>query len=351
MSRIDVESLLQEVSADLPCGEDLEYDADFGEMERAARGKAEQTIGDNTVPAEDPDWTEVQKRAVQLLSRTKDLRVVLYLLRGQLKSEGLIGLNDCLKLLRGLVDQYWETVHPQLDPDDDNDPTLRVNTMVSLCDSDTVLRSLRETPLVTSRAFGSISYRDIALSNGEIAPSGDSGEASPDNSAIRGAFMDCDLEQLQATAEAVRESFEHTTAIEQEVTNRVGASAAPSLAEFANSLKAIGRTLTDKLAERGVGEPAAMENGETPAEGQGDTSGPTGAPAASGQIKSREDVQRAIDRICQYYDRHEPSSPVPLLLRRAKRLVTKNFMEILRDMVPDGVSQAEQIGGTGNDDV
>ena len=42
---------------------------------------------------------------------------------------------------------------------------------------------------------------------------------------------------------------------------------------------------------------------------------------------------------------------MPLLLRRAKRLVAKNFMEILHDMVPDGVSQAEQIGGTGSDDV
>lgn len=345
MSRIDVESLLQEVSADLPCGEDLEYDADFGEMERAARGKAEQTIGDNTVPAEDPDWTEVQKRAVQLLSRTKDLRVGLYLLRAQLKTEGLIGLNDCLKLLRGLVDQYWETVHPQLDPDDDNDPTLRMNTIVALCDSDTVLRSLRDTPLVTSRALGSINYRDIALANGEIAASGGSEEAPPESSAIHGAFMDCDLEQLQATAEAVRESLDHTTAIEQEVTNRVGATAAPSLADFANSLKAIGRTLTDKLAERGVGEPAAMDNGELSADGQG------GTPAASGQIKSREDVQRAIDGICQYYDRHEPSSPVPLLLRRAKRLVPKNFMEIMHDMAPDGVSQAEQVGGVGGDDV
>jgi len=348
MSRLDVESLLQEVSADLPCGEDLEYDADFGEMERAARGKPEHTIGDNTVPAEDPDWTEVQKRAVQLLSRTKDLRVALYLLRAQLKTEGLIGLSDGLKLLHGVVDQYWEAVHPQLDPDDDNDPTLRMNTIVSLCDSDTVLRILRESPLVTSRAFGSFSYRDVAVANGEIAPTGDSGEATPDSAAIRGAFMDCDLEQLQATAAAVQESLEHTIAIEKEVTDRVGAAAAPSLAEFANSLKAIGRTLTERLAERGVGEPTAMESGEIPAEGQGDA---PGAPAVSGQINSREDVQRAIDRICQYYDRHEPSSPVPLLLRRAKRLVTKNFMEILHDMVPDGVSQAEQIGGTGSDDV
>ena len=46
-----------------------------------------------------------------------------------------------------------------------------------------------------------------------------------------------------------------------------------------------------------------------------------------------------------YYERHEPSSPVPLLLKRAKRLVAKDFMEILRDLAPDGVDQAERISG------
>ena len=58
---------------------------------------------------------------------------------------------------------------------------------------------------------------------------------------------------------------------------------------------------------------------------------------------------RVLDKACDYFERHEPSSPVPLLLRRAKRLVSKDFMEILRDLAPDGVSQAENIGGTSND--
>ena len=45
MSLIDVNSLLEEISAELPCGEDLEYDTEFGEMERTAQGKPEQQIG------------------------------------------------------------------------------------------------------------------------------------------------------------------------------------------------------------------------------------------------------------------------------------------------------------------
>jgi type VI secretion system protein ImpA len=67
--------------------------------------------------------------------------------------------------------------------------------------------------------------------------------------------------------------------------------------------------------------------------------------AFAGAIRNRSDVLQMIDKICEYYARTEPSSPVPLLLQRAKRLVNKDFMEILRDMTPSGVSEAELIGG------
>jgi type VI secretion system protein ImpA len=71
--------------------------------------------------------------------------------------------------------------------------------------------------------------------------------------------------------------------------------------------------------------------------------------AASGEIRTREDVIRALDRICEYYERHEPSSPVPMLLRRAKRLATMSFLDILRELAPDGVAQAEALGGAAAD--
>jgi type VI secretion system protein ImpA len=41
---------------------------------------------------------------------------------------------------------------------------------------------------------------------------------------------------------------------------------------------------------------------------------------------------------------------VPLFLERAKRLVSKTFMEVLEDIAPEGVSQAKLIGGIKNDE-
>ena len=65
---------------------------------------------------------------------------------------------------------------------------------------------------------------------------------------------------------------------------------------------------------------------------------------------------RALDKICEYYDRNEPASPVPLILRRAQKLVMLSFYEILEDIAPDSISQAELVlgarfqGNADNDD-
>ena len=41
----------------------------------------------------------------------------------------------------------------------------------------------------------------------------------------------------------------------------------------------------------------------------------------------------------------EPSSPLPILLKRAKRLVGADFMEIINDLAPSGVDNVKLIGG------
>ena len=63
------------------------------------------------------------------------------------------------------------------------------------------------------------------------------------------------------------------------------------------------------------------------------------------EINSREDVIRVLDKICQYYQRFEPSSPIPMLLQRSKRLVSADFMDIVRDLAPDALAQVENLRG------
>ena len=130
---IDVAALLTPLSEDAPAGENLEYDADYIELGTVAQRKPDQQFGDVKVPGEEPDWEDVERRAISVLERTRDLRPAVILTQALLRNDGLPGFRDALSLIDGYLEHLWAPVHPQLDPDDDNDPTMRVNLLSTLC--------------------------------------------------------------------------------------------------------------------------------------------------------------------------------------------------------------------------
>jgi type VI secretion system protein ImpA len=347
MSVIEVESLLSEIAADAPCGEDLEYDSQFVEMEKQSQGTPERQYGDTIIPGEPPDWREVSRAALDLLERTRDLRVAVYLTRALLNTDGLPGFADGLALLEGLLERHWDQVYPQLDPDDDYDPMLRINTIVALCDPETTLYDLRGAPLVISRALGRFSLRDVQIAAGLLTPvaASDEERAPPNQSMINGAFQDADLEDLQATAESVVAAFERTERIEALLTDQVGVTQAPDLSALTGVLKEIRQVLNEQLQRRGVSVAGEVEAGAVETMEPGSGGGGAVQRMVVGEIASREDVIRTLDKICEYYSRHEPSSPVPFMLKRAKKMVRMDFMELLRDLAPGGTDQADLIFG------
>lgn len=337
MASIDPDHWLRPISGDSPAGENLEYDAGFGELERAARGKEARQSGDEVLPAEPPRWRDVVDQASTLLDRSRDLRITFYLTHAALNIDGIAGLAAGLRLTHGLLEAFWDTVYPQLDKDDNNDPTLRMNSIAQLAGDD-LLRNLVRVPLADSRVAGRYGLRDVRLANGEItAPEG---EKVPDPALVDGAFMDCDLDALRATAAATHEASTALESIGTLLADRAGTNNVPDLDGLAKELRAIQAVLKPRLEQRGVSAPGGGEAAGSAAAGQAGQ-----ATIAIGEIRSRDDAVRAIDNISEYFRKNEPSSPVPLLLQRAKRLVAKDFMEILRDLTPDGVSQAEAIGG------
>ena len=147
----NIDSLLQPISPDAPCGPDLEYDPAFLELDRISEGKPEQQMGDTIVAAQEPDWKDVSDRTQALLTKTKDLRVAIRLTRALLNIDGFAGLADGLTVMRGIVENYWDGFYPKLDPDDDNDPTFRVNILMGLCDLTMFIDRIRTTPVVSAK--------------------------------------------------------------------------------------------------------------------------------------------------------------------------------------------------------
>jgi type VI secretion system protein ImpA len=81
------------------------------------------------------------------------------------------------------------------------------------------------------------------------------------------------------------------------------------------------------------------------AEGATESEPGAAAVVGVGSIRSRDDAIRALDAVAAFFRKNEPSSPVPLFVERAKRLVAKDFLEVLADMAPDGLDQAKHVGG------
>jgi type VI secretion system protein ImpA len=62
-------------------------------------------------------------------------------------------------------------------------------------------------------------------------------------------------------------------------------------------------------------------------------------------VETRQEAVRAIELVCAYLERSEPTNPAQLLLRRAARVIDKNFLQLVRELAPDAVKDVARIMG------
>lgn len=339
---MEIEALLTEIETERPSGANLEHHPDFAALQRKLEGTPEDVFANR--PAQPPNWQDVCAHAIALLGRSHDLRIAVALLRGLIHTEGFPGFQRGLSLLRTLVERFWETVYPQLDADDDNDPTERMNTLSALADFDAVLKPLGLATLVHAPGVGRFCLRDIRVALGKMT-STEQGEGAPQLATIQAAFSEIDVDQVKAVNASVQGSLDHLAAIEAFVGGQIGLQRVPNFSALHDLLREAGQFLTDELKRLGADEGSSLEESEASSDAADSRSSSRRSDVTAGVIDSRQEVLRALDSICEYYARKEPSSPVPLLLQRAKRLASKDFLEIIRDMAPDSLAHVQLIAG------
>ena len=349
MSFLDVEALLTPVSDANPCGEDLRYDRRYLEVMKLAEGTPEQEIakpdGSKTViPAEEPSWSDVKDGCTELLARTKDLRIAILLSLSALRLGGYAGIRDGLSIVKGCVDRYWDGIHPKLDPDDGNDPTERLNIIASLAvppasfgDPMKFQDRVREAPLAQGRV-GRVGLREVMMSSGELPPPSDPNAAAVDANLVDAVFRDAEVPALEEVAQNAEQAAELVAALEQTLTEKVGVNRAIDISSFKGVFDHAAREVRKRLAERGVGT-APGEAGAA----DGGAGGGGGGARLAGEILSGDDVHTAIEKIVRYYESREPSSPVPLFMHCARKLVGKGFQEIYKLLPPDAVGLLEKV--------
>jgi type VI secretion system protein ImpA len=332
MTVLELEPLLSPLAGELPCGADLEYDPAFLALQEAGAGRPEQQYGDTVIPAQEPDWARIDAQGRELALRTRDLRVAVWLVRSGARLSGLAGAVAGLQLVQQLIERHWDQLHPQLDASDGNDATARVNALMPLLHPGAALGDLRAASLTGRR--GSPTVREIELALGRADP--DPGESVPAEDAIVKAIAAA-LAEGPALADAMQAGLAALDTLAASLDARLPASQGIDFAPLRKVLQAV--------AEAGL-----RATGSAPGTPEALPVVVTGARVAVasgiGPIATREDAMRALDRACEWIERNEPSNPAPLLIRRSQRLMGKNFIDIVRDLIPDGLDQIDKLAGT-----
>jgi type VI secretion system protein ImpA len=337
MNALPVEDLLASLGDDAPCGADLEYDPAFLALEEAARGKPEQQFGDTVIAAQEPDWRAVFENASDLARRTRDVRVAVMLARSGARLHGAAAYASALSLTAGLLDRHWDHVFPLLDADDNNDPTMRLNALAPLVDADGGLADLRAAAIGSGR--GALTVRQVELALGKAEPLPDETVMSPDG-IVQG--LQAAEAQAAGTLAALQQLQAEVARIESLLIDKVGGAQGPEL----RPLRVIAQALANAASQAEGGDTALADAAGAETGGSATAGAVRGAP---GTLVTREDVMRSLDRACDWLERHEPTNPAPLLIRRAQRLMGKNFLEIIRDLAPAGIDQIENIAGNVNE--
>jgi len=327
------EQLLRPISEEHPCGASLD-DADpfalasfdafrlFGQARPldAPPDKNDKTDKWVPKPADSSEWVNIREKALETLGKSKDLRVLACLGTAVLRTDGVPAFSETLKVASQWLESHWNQVYPLVD----EDAIPRLNALHCFADPMAVVDCLRRTRLVTSRQHGTFSLRDIDIS-------------TVDENQVNAAFASMPLPELAVLHDSTASAVASLRSIDDKMRDAAGTEAAPGFDALTAQLTRIAQVFQAQMAHHPGNAAASSAATSTPAPGQTFPS--------DGVVRSREDAIRALDAVAEFFRRTEPSSPIPLFLGRAKRLVSKDFLEVLADIAPDAVAQARAAGG------
>ena len=329
-----MDPLLEPISDDAPCGVDLSYDIVYNDLAVLIQGTPENQFEENS--AKEPSWPPIRKMAEEALKKSKDLQIAVYWAVALSQTGGMAGAARGMEVIAGMTRQYWDTVFPQLDPDD-KDPTQRVNIISQLTvepggygDPIKFIDRLNTAPIFIAPGLGPLSI-DLITKEGGIGAARLPEIAAGSNP-----------EDVAAGIASLQSVLNSVHALDDFLVATVGRTNAPS---FDPLIKALDKAVRLFEGIGGVGESAA---GQATVGEEAAAITPTGSAkkaAISGEIQSAEDVRKLIKKICDYYAANEPSSPVPILLQRANALIGMDFLSLLDNLTPSGKSALDALVG------
>ncbi len=323
--------------ADGDCGPNLEYDNSYLEVFQAAQGRPETQFDAGTPP----DWGAVETGASALLERSRDLRLVVLWTQARLNLYGFSALAAGFAALGALLRSAWPNVNPPLD---DGDPYPRLNVIESMGQGGTFLPSLRQCVVLKSPRLGELRLKDFEA----LAGHGDA-SASP----VAREQLDQFFAAERTSADALRLILNNTRlALHQlleELAHQVEATELPQLNEVKALLAHLHACLpapaeSTQMEQTLADLPHSILSG-VDAVRSSQSAGVSLSSSSQIVIHSRAQALAAIEAVCTYLSQAEPSNPAQLLLRRAKGLIDKNFLQLVKELAPEALAEVSKIMG------
>ncbi len=361
------EGLQKQLAADSAAGNaEIASEPAYMEMQVAIEGKAGSQMGDSIIAAQPPDYKKALEICTDLLAQSKHLALFVSLTKAASGVHGFQGLADAMALTQSIAGEQWDTIHPEEDKDDPDDPWWeRINLLRELTDNPQTGDHLYTLNLVNVRHIGAFSKRDIDIAAGRREGSEEDKERCNPN-LIRGAFTESKEEELIATDSAMADVLQACDDLNALFGQHIGADA-PSFDNLKKQVEECRAVFREYAAEKldvadvedDVDTQSADDAGtDTYADTVSDSEAAT--PASSTQttqvvvnstaFADRDAVAAAFDSVMLFYQKYEPSSPVPILVFRARQMVYKNFFDILRELAPQHSDNFRQLMTTLRDD-
>lgn len=117
--QIDIDALLVPIPGDNPSGEDLRYTQVYEDIKEARRYDDLLDQGEWKTEIKKADWDQVIKTALDSLkTKTKDIQIAVWLAEALIVQEGLDGTTAALKIINGIIRDFWGSLYPQIEDDD-----------------------------------------------------------------------------------------------------------------------------------------------------------------------------------------------------------------------------------------
>jgi type VI secretion system protein ImpA len=320
--------LLKPIRLDQPCGDDLSFSTELDAITQARKfDDPSLDQGEWVTELKEADWDYVERTCASLLAtRSKDLRLAVWLAEAAAKRDALRGLGEAFLVLAGLFDDFWDNgLYPESDGDDHEQ---RIGNLSWILARTPAL--LREMPITDGNGSAhSLMDFDTARKN----PSGPGPKLADLESARKGnssAFRTKFANGAQACLEALH-------ALEKAADARLG-NDSPGFATARESIENMLHLMP--VVQAAAPAPIAAADAPAPVDAAAPVPQAHAAPVAPGVISSREQAIAALRTVAAFFRRTEPHSPVSYFADKAADAADQDLHAWLRSVVKDQGSLA-----------